>query len=78
MRSRSRFSFWRAAVRDPALTVLLSVECFLSFVAAPCVSLNLPGSHLILELTLLTFGLLVLLISQGRIAEGVAFVGQFR
>jgi hypothetical protein len=42
---------------------------------APCVSLGLPGSHLGLEATQLVFGLVVLLISQSRIATTTAAVG---
>jgi hypothetical protein len=75
MRSHSRFDSRRASMTDPALTALLFIECFLSFIVAPCVSLGLPGSHLVLEATLLIFGSLVLLISQGRIATSTAVVG---
>ena len=74
MRSHTRFHSWRASVRDPALTVLLCIQCFLSFIAAPSVSLGLPGSHFVLEATLLAFALLVLLISQSPGAAGLAFV----
>jgi hypothetical protein len=78
MRSRSQFHSWRASIRDPALTLLLCIQCFLSFIAAPSVSLGLPGSHLVLEATLLAFALLVLLISQSPGAAGLAFCQRAR
>jgi len=74
MRSRSQFHSWRASIRDPALTLLLCIQCFLGFIAAPSVSLGLSGSHLVLEATLLAFALLVLLISQSPGAAGWHFV----
>ena len=61
----------RDRVRDPALTAMLVVECFLIFIAAPCVSFDFPGARVPYELGLLLFIGLVVLVSQNRLATAI-------
>jgi hypothetical protein len=63
---------WRDQVRDPALTIMLIVQCLLIFVVAPSATVGYPGSRAALELLFLVFAFLIILVSRGRITTSIA------
>jgi hydrogenase/urease accessory protein HupE len=70
----STWNSWRAEIRDPALSALLLIECLLIFIVAPWAGMEFPGSEVVIETTLFIFGLLVVLISNGKLARTVAIL----
>lgn len=68
------FLSWRDRGRDRALTAMLIVECFVIFVAAPCVAAGYPGSRTALELGLFSFAFLIIVVSRGRITTTIAVI----
>jgi Ion channel len=59
-------------IHDPALTMLLIVQCMIIAVGAPFAALGAPGSRELLELLILAFAFLVFLIARGTVATTIA------
>ena len=69
-----RVQRWRSEVRDPALTIMLVVQCLVIFIAAPCAAGDYLGSHALMEALFLLFAALVILVSQGVIVTAIAAI----
>jgi hypothetical protein len=67
-----RFRGSRDRFRDPALTMMLIVQCLLIFVAAPCAASGYPGSNAALESLIFIFACLVIVVSRGAVATTIA------
>jgi hypothetical protein len=63
---------WRERARDPALTVLLAVQCFILFVAAPVAAAGQPGGRIVVELSVLGLAVCVFVISYGLVPTTIA------
>jgi Ion channel len=63
---------WRERARDPALTALLALQCFILLVAAPAASMGFWGGRLAFELSLVVFAVLVFLIADGPVATAIS------
>jgi hypothetical protein len=62
----------RARARDPALTALLVLQCFILLLAAPAAATGYWSGRLALELSVLVFAVLVFAISRGPVATTIA------
>lgn len=67
-----RFRVSRDRVRDPALTMMLIVQCLVIFVAAPCAASGYSGSGVALELLFFIFACLIIVVSRGAVTTTVA------
>ena len=68
---------WRDRVRDPALTAMLIVQCFIIFLAGPFVAAGYYGSRLAMEVSGLAFALLVILVARSPVATVIAAAATF-
>jgi Ion channel len=68
---------WRDRVRDPALTAMFIVQCFMIFLAGPFVAAGYLGSRVAMELAGLAFAVLVILASRGPITTTIATLATF-
>jgi hypothetical protein len=59
---------WRERARDPALTALLVVQCFIILVAAPAAATGVWGGRVAFEVSALVFAVLVFLLADGPVA----------
>lgn len=71
---RRRFYSWRDRVRDPALTAMLILQAAMILLAAPSAAINFRDWNLELDLLRILIGLLIVLISRGRIVTIVAAI----
>jgi hypothetical protein len=62
----------RDRIRDPALTMMLIVQCLVIFVAAPCTASGYPGSDAALELLFFVFACLIIVVSRGAVTTTIA------
>ena len=67
-----RRSAWRERVRDPALTALLAVQCFILLVAAPAAATGGWGGRITLQAAVLGLAAAVFVISHGLIPTAMA------
>ena len=62
----------RERARDPALTALLVLQCFMLLVAAPAAAGGYWGARLAFELSALGFAVLVFVIADGPVATTIS------
>jgi hypothetical protein len=67
-----RHEAWRERARDPALTALLVIQCFILLVAAPAAATGYGGGRLAIEVSLLALSGAVFVISHGLVPTAVA------
>jgi uncharacterized membrane protein len=65
---------WRERARDPALTALLAVQCFILLVAAPATATGNWGGRIAIELSVLGIAFIVFVISHGVVPTAIAVV----
>jgi hypothetical protein len=63
---------WRERARDPALTALLTTQCFILLIAAPAAAVGYWGGRLAFELSALGFAILVFVIADGPVATTIS------
>ena len=63
---------WRERARDPALTSILAMQCFILLVASPGAATGYWGGSLALQLSVLGFAVLVFVISDGPVAMTIS------
>src|SRR5262249_44228522 len=63
---------WRERARDPALTILLAVQCFILLVAAPAAATGHWSGRIALRLSKLGLAVVVFVISHGLVPTIVA------
>ena len=63
---------WRQRVRDPALTMILVVQCLIVFVVAPLAATGDRGSRVALEALFLVFGFLIVFVSRNAVTTAIA------
>ena len=64
----------RAAFRDPALTALLAIQCFIVFIGAPLAASGVTASHLLFEFLVISLAFVVFVLSPGRVATTISIV----
>jgi hypothetical protein len=69
-----RLGSQRERARDPALTALLALQCFVLLVAAPAAATGFWGGRLAFELSAIGFAVLVFVIADGPIAMAISVV----
>jgi hypothetical protein len=67
-----RHASWRERARDPALTALLAVQCFVLLVAAPAAATGHWSGHLAIEISVLALAFIVFVISHGLVPTTIA------
>ena len=63
---------WRERARDPALTSILAMQCFILLVASPGAATGYWGGSLALQVSVLGFAVLVFVISDGPVAMTIS------
>jgi hypothetical protein len=63
---------WRERARDPALTALLVVQCFILLIAAPAAATNHWSGSIVLEISVLALAVAVFVISHGVVPTTIA------
>jgi hypothetical protein len=63
---------WRERARDPALTTLLAVQCFILLVAAPAAATGAWSGRIAIELAVLGLAAVVFVISHGLVPTAIA------
>ena len=65
---------WRERARDPALTALLTLQCFILLVAAPAAAMGYWGGRLAFEASALLFAVVVFVIADGPVATTISIL----
>ena len=63
---------WRERARDPALTALLAVQCFILLIAAPAAATGHWSGSIVLEISVLGLAVAVFVISHGVVPTTIA------
>jgi hypothetical protein len=63
---------WRERARDPALTALLAMQCFILLIAAPAAATGHWSGRLTIELSVLGLAVIVFVISNGLVPTTIA------
>lgn len=69
-----RHGVWRERARDPALTALLAVQCFILLVAAPSAATGHWSGPLTIELSALGLAVIVFVISHGLVPTTIVLI----
>lgn len=65
---------WREMARDPALTALLAVQCFILLAATPADAMGYWGARLAFETSALLLAVLVFVIADGPVATTISIL----